>query len=314
MNQDQVAALLRALGGEVTAETKNWVTCRCLFAAQQHDGGVDNHPSSGMSCSKAESKYNCFSCGESGTPYAIYKRLKFLYGDNPPPKVDLKKAMAIIDDDDWDEDGVHIPDYEDEINKKPTALIEFDETWWKKFPTAYNHPYIQVREISPEIAEQIDIRLDFQRARVLFPIRDWDGRLMGVHGRTFMPDEEPRYYSYPSNGIRNPMVWMGEHHTDIEEPIVLVEGQFDYAKILVHYDNVLSAQTTMMQIEKLKRLMDANEIITFFDRGTGGDKGRERVDKFFNIATVTHLLPDEEYGDVGNMPDYLVGQVLSKIS
>ena len=225
MQLDQVADLLTALGGKITAKSPSWVTCRCLFAPFNHDGGVDNHPSSGMSVKTGQSYYNCFTCGEKGTPYEIYKRLKFLYGDDVPVTVNFKKAMNIIDDEDYDPD-FDFPDYEEEINKKPAELFPFDESYYRSFPTAYTHPYTQVRGISEALAKEIDIRLDFDRARILFPIRDWDGVLMGIHGRTFLDDVEPRYFSYSNNGKRNPTVWMGEHHCDQDETIILVEGQF----------------------------------------------------------------------------------------
>jgi len=313
MNQDQVADLLSALGGQVTAKTSNWVTCRCIFAPFTHEGGKDNHPSSGMSIKAGSSKYNCFSCGEHGTPYEVYKKLKFWYKGKPPTNVNLSLAMKIIDGDEYDED-LDFPDYEDEINRAPPKLIAFDEHWYSCFSTAYKHPYTQVREISKQLAKKIDIRLDFERCRILFPIRDWDGVLMGVHGRTFLDDVEPRYYSYPSNGIRNPSVWMGEDHVDLDEPVILVEGQFDYAKIRVHYDNVLSGQTTQVQQDKINRLGEATEIITIFDNGVGGDKGRDRITKHFTTIPVTHLNPPEPFGDLGQMPDDAVRELLEYVS
>lgn len=314
MNQDKVVDLLSALGGQITAKTSNWVTCRCIFAKFNHDGGKDTHPSSGMSVKSGQSYYNCFSCGEKGTPYEIYKRLKFAYGDKPPAKVNFKKAMKIIDDEDYD-DELDFPDYEEEINKKPAALVPFDEQYWKtKFQSAYTHPYTILRGISEPLAKDIDIRLDFDRCRICFPIRDWDGVLMGIHGRTFLEDVEPRYYSYPHNGKRNPSVWMGENHVDLDEPVVLVEGQFDYAKVRVHYDNVLSGQTTQVSEDKIKRIAGVSEIITIFDMGVGGDKGRERIDEYFTGVPVTHLTPPPQYGDLGNMPDEEVLTLLSQIS
>ena len=313
MKQQQVIDLLTALGGQITAKTSNWITCRGLFAPFNHDGGVDNHPSSGMSVKAGESKYNCFSCGEGGTAYEVYKKLKFLYAGNVPPKINFKNAMTVIDADDYDED-LEFPDYEEEINKEPLILTPFDEALFKKYARAYTHPYTQVREISEAMAKTIDIRLDFNDCRIIFPIRDWDGVLMGMHGRTFLEDVEPRYYSYPCNGKRNPSVWMGEHHTDLDEPIILVEGQFDYAKIRVHYDNVLSGQTTQVSEDKIKRIAGASELITIFDMGTGGDKGRERISEYFNDIPVTHLVPPEPYGDLGNMPDHEVAQLLAQIT
>jgi hypothetical protein len=313
MKQQQVVDLLSALGGKVTAKTKNWVTCRCLFAPFNHDGGVDNHPSSGMSVKVGESKYNCFSCGEGGTAYEVYKKLKFLYAGEIPPTVDFKKAMGVIDSDDFDED-LDFPDYEEEINKEPLIATPFDEALFHKFPTAYAHPYVVVRGISEALAKEIDIRLDFDKCRILFPIRDWNGVLMGIHGRTFLEDVEPRYYSYPCNGKRNPQVWMGEDHVDLDEPLILTEGQFDYAKVRVHYDNVLSGQTTQVSEDKIKRIAGAGEIITMFDQGVGGDKGRDRISDFFPNQPVTHLVPPPQYGDLGNMPDREVYKLLELIA
>lgn len=311
MELDNVVALLTALGGKVTATSSNRVTCRCVFAPFRHNGGVDNHPSSSISMKTGQ--YSCFTCKERGSPYIIYKKLKLLYGENPPPKINFKAAMKLIDGEDVD-DLLNFPDYEEEINKKPLELVPFDESWWQKFLPAHTHPYVVVREISAHMAKLIDIRLDYERNRILFPIRNWDGVLMGIHGRTFLDDVEPRYFSYPCNGVRNPSVWMGEDHVDLDEPIVLTEGQFDYAKVRVHYHNVLSGQTTSVGFEKMKRLAGASEIITIYDQGVGGDHGRESISEYFTNIPVTHLKPPAEYGDLGNMPDEEVRELLLSIS
>ncbi len=312
MKRESVVALLKALGGEVTTEGNSRVTTRCVFAPFRHDGGVDNHPSSGMSVSSGESNYHCFTCHESGSPYAIYKRLKHLYGDKPPSKVNLKMAMKIINDDEWDED-LMFPDYEEEINKTPKALVEFDEARWNKFPKAYTHPYVQVREVPEYLASDIDIRLDFTYSRILFPVRDWDGVLRGIHGRSFLDDTDNRYWAYDQNGIRNSSVWMGEHHVEMDEPIILTEGQFDYAKVLEHYPNVLCGLGTSSSPDKLKRLGGASELITIFDHGVGGDMGRDRIDKFYTSSTITHVLTPEPWGDLGEMPSGEVRELLNLI-
>ena len=145
---------------------------------------------------------------------------------------------------------------------------------------------------------------------MLKTVRNWSS------GRSFA-GETPRYFSYPNraqnDGHRNPSVWMGEHHCDISEPIILTEGQFDYVKVYPFYDHVLSGQTTQMQEHKLKRIAAASSIITIFDNGVGGDKGRERINKFFKGTPVQHLKVPEKYGDLGNCPDKVVYKLLSQI-
>ncbi len=140
---------------------------------------------------------------------------------------------------------------------------------------------------------------------------------MGVHGRAVDKGVEPRYYAYPRNGnpegVRNPDIWMGEHHSNLDEPVILTEGQFDYAKVFYWYENVLAGLTTQLTEAKLRRIEDASKIITIFDYGLGGDNGRELISKKFKHCPVKHLYVPEEYGDLGNMPDYLVKELLSEV-
>lgn len=312
MNEAHVKAFLSALGGEVTHTNSKWVTCRCVFARWKHDGGVDNNPSSGMTVKPGgTSIYNCYTCGSKGPPYEIYREVLALANSTGFP-LDKKRVLEVLTADE-DAEFEDWPDYDEQYLAKPNILYPFSEEWYHNFPPAYNHPYVAYRGVDPELAERIDIRVDEYNNRILFPIRDWGGVLYGVHGRTFLEDVQPRYYSYPFEGHRNPDVWMGEHHVDLDKPVILVEGQFDYAAILPFYDNVLSGQTTQVQEQKLKRISVASEIITFFDLGTGGEKGREYIDTYFKGIPVTHLLPDEEAGDVGNMSPDRIFEVLSSL-
>lgn len=313
MNEKMVISFLSALGGTVTNTSNTWVTCTCVMAKWLHSGGVDNHPSSGMTIKQSEeSRYNCYSCGTKGTAYELYRAVKLANG-GASSTLNFKEALDVLTfDDDEDNFNIVIPDYEKEINKYQ-GLHDFSEVFYNEFDLAYDHPYVVYRGITHELAKELDVRVDTYRNRILFPIRDWEGVLMGVHGRTFLEDVEPRYYSYPYEGRRNPDVFMGEHHTNLDEPIILVEGQFDYAKVYPYYQNVLSSQTTSIQDNKLKRISTASEIITIFDRGVGGDLGREKVSKYFKTIPVTHIEVPEPYGDLGEMGDADVYELLQSI-
>lgn len=313
MNKEKVQEYLKAIGGQITASTDKWVTCRCVMAKWKHQGGVDNHPSSGMTIKEGgESIYNCYTCKTKGSAYVIYKQLKQMGGNS---HLNFKRAMDIINMEEDNDLLLTMPDYEMEIDKKPNEIFDFDELWYSQFPTAYTHVYTQYREVSESMATDLDLRFDTKHHRLLFPIRDWEDVLVGIHGRSMFDDVEPRYYSYPNqDGKRNPDVWMGENHVDLDEPVILVEGQFDYAKIRTHYDNVLSAQTTSIQEAKLKRISVASELITMFDKGTGGDNGRKIVEEYFKGIPVQHLLPPEPWGDLGETPDDEVGELLMSIS
>lgn len=320
MNVDEVQLLLTLLGGKVSHHTHKWVTCSCIFAPWRHEGGVDKNPSGAMSITnKTPTQYNCFSCDSHGSPDLMYREIKLLNELRPKIKLDKKSILKIL----WGESsslemGFQLPDYETEINKGPPDLYPFSENWWEGFPSAQNHPYMERRGIDPKVAHELEVKLDFIRHRVLFPVRDWSGVLMGAHGRAFLDDVEPKHYAYPRDGDfqgeRNPSIWMGEHHVDLEKPVILVEGQFDYAKVYPFYKNVLAGLTTQMSIEKLKRIKSASEIITIFDHGVGGGKGRKRINKFFKKVPHQHELVPKKYGDLGACPDDVVYNLLRNIS
>ena len=265
--------------------------------------------------SNGESHYNCFSCGSRGSPDAIYREIKFLNNMDDRISIDKPLILELLGRESDPNLDFELPDYESERESRGKT-VPFDESWYNGFADGWRHPYLRERGVDPEIARELNVRVDLFRRRILFPIYDWSGVLMGVHGRSFA-GETPRYFSYPNraqnDGHRNPSVWMGEHHCDISEPIILTEGQFDYVKVYPFYDHVLSGQTTQMQEHKLKRIAAASSIITIFDNGVGGDKGRERINKFFKGTPVQHLKVPEKYGDLGNCPDKVVYKLLSQI-
>ena len=55
-------------------------------------------------------------------------------------------------------------------------------------------------------------------------------------------------------------------------------------------------------LEKLRRMGDAMEWVTLYDRGGGGDSGRSQVNKALGSDyVVTHLKPPENRKDPGEM-------------
>ncbi len=316
MKQSDVKAFLTELGGRVTSSHSEWVTSTCVFAPWLHDGGVDKNPSSGMTVNaNGESHYNCFSCDSRGAPDTVFNEVKYLNKREPKIDINIKFILTLVSRESEPNLDFDLDLYEEQQAGK-ALCVPFDVDWYNGFATASNHPYLTERGVSAETAKELNIRVDLFRRRMLFPIYDWWGVFMGVHGRTFA-GEMPRYMSYSNRanheGHRNPSVWMGENHTDIGGPIILCEGQFDYAKVYPFYENVLSGQTTQVSEAKLNRIAGASSIITMYDNGVGGDKGRKRIDKFFKGTPVQHIEIPEKYGDLGNCPDSVVYKLLTLI-
>lgn len=319
MTPDTAKIFLTLLGGKISTVSSTQVGCHCIYAPWFHEGGVDNHPSGFLYIGVVHSlKYRCYSCERGGTPDQVYHEIKYLNEAHPKIELQKKKILDIIAGVGDTEDDFDFPDFDSELNKNTEVeLYPFSESWWKSFPSAVYHPYVEERGIDPITANTIDARLDFVSGRVLFPVRDWEGVLMGAHGRTYC-DATLRYYAYPKDGAiggqRNPSVWMGEHHVNLEQPIILTEGQFDYAKVFPFYQNVLCGMTTQFSMNKMKRLKGAVELLTIFDNGKGGDKGRNRIETYFHSIPVQHVLVPEEYGDLGDCPDDIVYELLNNIA
>jgi hypothetical protein len=111
---------------------------------------------------------------------------------------------------------------------------------------------------------------------------------------------EPRYRMYKQAGHTNQIAWLGEDWVDLNRPIVVVEGPFDLTSVLRVYDNVVSPLFVNPSIEKLKRMSDALEWVSAYDRGAGGDAGREKLDKTLGKDhVIQHVYPPKGRKDPG---------------
>lgn len=265
--------------------------------------GHDHNPScTAMVSDTEETVVKCFTCHNHPVSLLtlvmdIRRRNKNDYRRD----YDFGMIMDLVD-----EEEKHLPDFEDlpdfESEKEP-QFIQFSEEWLKSFFPAAAHPYLKKRGISPLVSERLGVVLDPTEFRVCFPVRDWQGRLAGLHGRDTTGINQLRYFAYKYNGHVNTSVWLGEDACDLSLPVVLTEGPFDLAKIKMSYDNVLASLTSALSVKKLKRLVEVEEVISFYDYGTGGDHARDKLDSFCSKRSIplTHIIPTQEVGDAGNM-------------
>ena len=216
---------------------------------------------------------------------------------------DFETALQLIANEEDDLD-LMIKDYKEPSPEYSDEIVVFPEWWLDSFEPAWKFPsakkYLKNRGIKKKTCLALDLRYDTQRKRICFPIRDWDGYLVGLHGRTIEKDGQPRYYAYGYQEHRNRLPWIGEHSVDLDKPVVLVEGPFDYAKVYQQYKNVLCSLSVGLSKSKCRRIADAGDLVTLYDHGKGGDSARDALDKYLTSMKV-HLIPTEKQGDPGNM-------------
>lgn len=298
MKAERVQEFLAALGRESHVGDE-WVRASCPLAPWTHDTGRDSHPSFGVTIDDGgASRAFCYTCDFRGDLLDLILELRMHTQGSP---IDLSMAISIAENEGAESDLSVALGQQTYTGKE---FIAFPPTWLESFkalPLVVGNPgtaYCLKRGLGEKMILDLDLRWDSSRDRVCFPIRTFTGELAGMQGRHIKSDHPIRYLSYPYNGHSNGMVWLGEQSIDLDRTVVLTEGPFDYASIKRVYSNVLAGLTATVSQQKFARIQDVSRVVTFYDNGTGGDKGRERALRFFaSLNTqVIHIIPGDDAG------------------
>jgi DNA primase len=129
------------------------------------------------------------------------------------------------------------------------------------------------------------------RGRLLFPIRDPQGRVVAFGGRA-MGEEEPKYLNSPET----PLYVKGEnlYALDLAKPAMrerkrglLVEGYVDCLMAHQHgFEETVAALGTAFTASQLRLLRQyCDEVITFFDADQAGQKASGRAEEMIDALT-----------------------------
>ena len=206
--------------------------------------------------------------------------------------------------DEMELDMASIPEYGESEAKVDSP---FPEEWLAMFQPVCDSiegmEYLRSRNIPLLMVKSLGVVFDPLQNRVGFPFRNREGKLMGLQGRAIYSPAKLRYFQYGYLGTRNAQCWMGENTANLDQPMVLCEGPIDFARIAQHYQNVAASFTSGLSVDKIKRLVDCDTFITFYDHGKGGDAAREKLKKTLPKASFVDIIPTEEEGDAGALKD-----------
>lgn len=259
----------------------------------------------------------CFACDWHGSMTKLVVRMQELNAQEHHVDVKWQDAFQAIIDSEADHNTLaDHPTMEDIVFGGAKKITVFPEWWLDTFPkwrdVKFARDYLKQRGVADQLADQLDLRVDSVEMRVCFPIRDFAGRLVGLHGRAIDAKQEPRYRMYLYAKKNNPLVWLGESYVDTERPILVVEGPFDVASVLRVYDNSVSPLFATPSQEKISRMADAREWVTLLDRGKGGEAGRKKISKSLGKThVITHLAPPAHRKDPGEMTEAELVELLS---
>lgn len=308
MNLEQIKTWLGLLGEHQVEVSGKWANSHCPLAAWRHQDGSDRKPSFGVSIEPGESKVWCFSCSFGGRQTRLLLELsRLLKGE--VHTLNLRGAMElIVAVEEGDEDRVL--DLEDD--EKVEDFV-FSEEWLSRFPPAYAeggvHWYLEERRMPFEVARFLDLRYMHSEDRVCFPIRNWDGDLVGLHGRAVVDEADLRYRVIKYRDKKNHLAWLGEGWVDVDRPVVFTESVFDLARVYQVYRNVMCPLTASMSVRKISRASPCNSIVTLFDPDQAGRTAARRLRSVLgkHCDVIEVRLGDRDPGD---MTVYEVAKIL----
>ena len=299
-----------------------WVVSNCPLEPWRHTGGTSGADVFGIRVESGDSFCNCFSCGFHGKQSDLVMEMSLLNKKAPSGRpYKFKEAVEMVDRAETEFVlELDTPDIEEVLygQDDTEALHPFPESWLATYPKWSDAPaarkYLATRSVGAETADALDLRFDPTQRRICVPVRDFSATLYGFHGRAIDHGVEPRYRMYTHDHRNNPLIWYGEHHIDLDRPLVVVEGFFDLAAVWPVYKNVATPLFASPNADKLRRMADAPEWITFYDHGTGGDQGRAKVSKLFKKTHIIHhVTPPKHRKDPGECTPEEIHETLSEV-
>ncbi len=198
-------------------------------------------------------------------------------------------------------------DLVENITEPAYAIVD-----WEVLGEAMVHPYLEGRGVSYEVAERFDLRFDPYRNRIVAPVRDFQGQLMGLHGRTVFSLSKLPYLMYTHQKKSNPHVMLGEHLVTADVPVIVAESMFDLFRVVEVWPNCLSPLKAGISVQTIKRLEGSLMVITLFDGDKAGEHAREKIDKHLKTCPVHHLIP-EDGTDAGEMDSVVLECAIAEL-
>jgi hypothetical protein len=252
MNEDGVRWVAAKLGIPLDEDISStgWIAAPCPFASWTHGSGVDENPSFAIAVSTEDRRFSSFVCQTGSCKrHGKLSSLAFQLGR-------LRRHAEIDLDTDYIALGQKIEEMEIRSTRKelPEWDDQYDQAERKQhskpdevdplaYPSAVGHPYLGRRGIHWNTAVKLGLLVDDYQKRILFPVRDYRGKLRGYTGRAYAPTflrngrPSPKVRDYL--GLPKREILLGEHGIDTRphlgqavRRIVVVEGLFDYARLV----------------------------------------------------------------------------------
>ena len=172
---DQVYAVLDNPTRRHGAAGKIEVWSLCPFHDDRSVGSFSVNLSNGV--------YHCFVCGASGGLYGLLSKL-----------LGQEKASELIGDITAESLAMLTDDYTS-ANKELKPTLQIPESVMAAYSMLPKR-LIEQKKHPKSLIEELGIRVDLKSERILFPVRDMQGRLVGVQTRTAVDDNPGKRWQW----------------------------------------------------------------------------------------------------------------------
>lgn len=261
-----------------------------------HKNNWDSHPSMGIKVTDSAVLVHCFTCGfKCGQLSYLYSRLASA-DSRWQPALEAVKQM----ESQYLADGLRNLQNMGFYKKSEPKLEPIPESEYKPYARVFSR-YLEGRGIKLETGKRWDVGVDTERKRAVIPVRDFQGRLWGAVGRSYV-NEHPKYLNYWE--MKKGTQLLGAQLIKSSKTTVVVEGSLDALladqaihdaglQEEYHVVSILGARLTETQANLLVGC--SNEVILALDADQAGQQGVEKakgllssrlMTRYANIASV----------------------------
>lgn len=279
MDAEGIEKVLRNLGVDkvkVHARTGR-IQTNCPMAKWKHEHGTDDNPSMSVKIADDDvTVLKCFGCGFKGSLFWLVHTTAKLSQD--PRHALLAQLVADLEKQDVEREVAKAKLlYGPELKDKPDKpdLMVWDEKELEPY-LGRTARYVLNRGISIETCREWQIGWDDYRKRVVFPVRNAKGGLIGMQGRTILEstDDNPPWFNYWYFPKTNYLY--GEHKIDPNvRKLMVVEGCFDALKMWEYgIRNVVATMGSYPSSIQVKKMRDyAMDVYLALDGDKAGREG-----------------------------------------
>lgn len=268
---------MQMLGLENIQDGDGWVKASCPFAPNKHTSGTDSSPSFGIQVGQT-SFYHCFSCKSADNLPMLVSNLIYMRNrDYPEARAHVAKYESFA-----------LDPYETGEAEQPLSILA--EGILHKFAEAHEDlSIVRKRKITIDAIDRFGLQWDIAEARLIFPVRDEDGHLVGIRGRvSAFGRSKAKYREYRDlspnqSSLKAHGIWYGmQFWPEDGKKLILVEGELDVIKLWekLRRNGIWGMMGGGLHRAQIKRIGAANRpVILFFDND---EAGRELTNKMIN--------------------------------